>query len=59
MPTSRNKKQVHIPRDVVERFENRYPKVKEIYISRALELGLQDKDIFELIFFNPRFMEVR
>lgn len=59
MPTSKNKKLISINSEVVSRFEYLYPKLTGIFCTRALTLALQDKEIFEMIFFNPLFMECK
>ena len=59
MPRSENRKSISIEKDVVTRFEYLYPKLTGIFCTRALKLALTDKDMFEKIFFNPIFMEVK
>lgn len=59
MSTSKNRKNISLKRDLVDRFEYLYPKLTGIFCNRALELALNDKDLFEKIFFNEKFMEVK
>ena len=59
MPLGKNKKNVTVNKDVVDRFEYLYPKLTGIFLTRALTLALQDKKYFEDVFFNPIFMEVK
>lgn len=59
MALSKNKKNVTVNKDVADRFEYLYPKLTGIFLTRALTLGIQDKEMFEKIFFNPLFMEVK
>ena len=56
---SKNKVRVSADKETVERFEYLYPNIKELFVTRALKLGCENKEIFELIFFNPIFKEVR
>lgn len=58
MPTSKNRINISLDKKLVERFRKLYPNILNIYVNRAIELGLQDKSIFEEVFFNPIFMEV-
>ena len=59
MATSKNRKTISLKRELVDRFEYLYPKLTGTFCNRALELGLQDKELFERIFFNSAFMEVK
>lgn len=59
MATSKFRKSISLKKDLVDRFEYLYPKLTAVFCNRALQLGLQDKDLFEKIFFNPVFMEVK
>lgn len=59
MPRSVNKKVVSCDKDIVEKFDYLYPRIKEIFCNRALKLGCENKEIFELIFFNPIFKETK
>ena len=59
MPTSRNKKQISVDKETYERFEYLYPEITTIFINRSLKLALQDKKLFEEIFFNKLFIEVK
>ena len=59
MPTSPNKKHVLLNRDLVDRFDYIYPDIKQLFLTRALTLALQDKKYFEEVFFNPLFIEVK
>ena len=59
MPMSKNKTRVSVDKDIVDKFEYVYPAIKELFVTRALKLALQDKDYFERVFFNPIFLEVK
>lgn len=59
MATARTRKTISLKKELVDRFEYLYPKLTAVFCNRALELGLQDKELFEKIFFNPTFMEVK
>lgn len=59
MPSSKSRKSISLKKDLVDRFEYLYPKLTAVFCNRALQLGLQDKELFEKIFFNPVFMEVK
>lgn len=53
------KRHMQIRKDIVDKFEEIYPRCKEIFIARVLYLALQDKDFFDKIYFNPVFIEVK
>ena len=56
---SKNKKPINCDKELVEKFEMIYPRLKELFIQRSLTLALQDKKYFEEVFFNPMFVEVK
>lgn len=56
---SRNKKPINCDREIVDKFDEFYPRLKELFIKRSLILALQDKKYFEEVFFNPIFIEVK
>ena len=56
---SKNKKPINCERTVVDKFEEVYPRLKELFVQRSLILALQDKKYFEDVFFNPMFVEVK
>ena len=59
MPNSKNKKSVNVDKETYESFEYMYPKLTALFINRALFLASQNKDLFEEIFFNKIFLEVK
>lgn len=59
MPNSKNKKHINVDSDLVDRFDYIYPRIKHIFVQRALELALQDKNYFDEVFFNKIFLEVK
>lgn len=59
MANSKTKKSINVDKETVEKFEYIYPKLKEIFVNRALKLALQDKEYFEEVFFNKLFIEVK
>lgn len=59
MANSKTKKSINVDKETVEKFEYIYPKLKEIFVNRALKLALQDKKYFEEVFFNKLFIEVK
>lgn len=59
MPNSKTKKHLNIDKDLVDRFDYIYPRLKHVFIERAFKLALQDKKFFEDVFFNPLFVEVK
>lgn len=59
MPNSLNKKHINVSKELVDRFDYVYPKLKHVFVERAIELALQDKAYFEEVFFNPLFVEVK
>lgn len=59
MPNSKKKKQVNIDVDTYNKFERVYPELTNIFLNRALKVCLENKDLFEKIFFNSMFLEVK
>lgn len=59
MPNSKNKKHLNIDKDLVDRFDYIYPRLKHVFAERAFKLALQDKKFFEDVFLNPLFVEVK
>lgn len=59
MPNSKNKKSILVDKDSLERFDYLYPRLVGLFCTRAIKLALQDKELFEKIYFNPIFMEVK
>lgn len=56
---SRNKKPINCDKEIVDKFDDFYPRLKELFVKRSLILALQNKEYFEEVFFNPIFMEVK
>lgn len=59
MPNSKTKKHINVDKDLLDRFDYLYPRLKHIFVQRSIELALQDKKYFEEVFFNPLFVEVK
>lgn len=59
MPNSVKKQHINVDRELTDRFDYVYPRLKHIFVARALELALQDKKFFEDVFFNNLFVEVK
>lgn len=59
MPNSVNKKHINVSKELVDKFDYVYPKLKHVFVERAIKLALQDKNYFEEVFFNPLFVEVK
>lgn len=59
MPNSVKKQHINVDRELTDRFDYVYPRLKHIFVARALELALQDKKFFEDVFFNNLFIEVK
>lgn len=59
MPNGKNKKPINVDTDIIDRFDYMYPRIKNLFVNRALTLALQDKKYFEEVFFNPLFVEVK
>lgn len=59
MPNSVKKQHINVDRELTDKFDYVYPRLKHIFVARALELALQDKKFFEDVFFNPLFVEVK
>ena len=59
MPNSKKKQHINVDKELTDRFDYFYPRLKHIFVQRALELALQDKNYFESVFFNSLFLEVK
>lgn len=59
MATSKDRRNISLPKDLVERFEYLYPKLTGVFLKRALYLALNDKEYFEKVFFNSQFLEIK
>lgn len=59
MPSSEKKKHINVDKELFDRFDYVYPRLKHIFVERALILALQDKTFFEEVFFNKLFLEVK
>lgn len=56
MPNAKNKRPVNVDKSLVERFEFIYPKLKEIFLNRCIDLAINDTTFFNEVFFNKKFM---
>lgn len=56
MPNSKIKRPVNVEKNLVERFEFLYPKLKEIFLNRCITLAIEDSEFFNFVFFNKKFM---
>ena len=59
MPNSKNKTVVALDKELVTRFRSLYPRLLSVFLERSINLALQDKNLFEKIFFSPMFMEIK
>lgn len=59
MANSKNKKHLNVDKELLDRFDYVYPRLKNIFVERAIKLALQDKNYFENVFFNKLFIEVK
>ena len=59
MPNSTKKQHINVDRELSDRFDYVYPRLKHIFVARSMELALQDKNYFEEVFFNKLFLEVK
>lgn len=59
MANSRRKKQVNIDIELYDKFNRVYPELVNLFLNRALKVCLNNKDLFEQIFFNQQFLEVK
>lgn len=55
----KNKRPVNVDKEVCEKFEQQYPCLKELFLTRCLVLASQQPDFFQQVFFNPIFVEVK
>lgn len=56
---SKIKRPVNCYKENVDEFEQYYPHLKELFLSRCLKLAVVSKDFFEQVFFNELFTEVK
>lgn len=59
MSNPKNKKAILLSKDVIDDFEYIFPGVRSKFCERAMKVALQDRALFEKIFFNPMFLEVK
>ena len=55
----KNKRPVNVDKNACEQFENQYPSLKELFLTRCLILASQKPDFFQTVFFDPMFMVVK
>lgn len=53
------KKPTNLDKDLCDRFETFYPRLRGLFLERCLTLAIQNKDFFDEVFFNPIFIEVK
>lgn len=56
MPNAKTKRPVNVDKSLVERFEFIYPKLKEIFLNRCIDLAINNTTFFNEVFFNKKFM---
>ena len=57
--TSKNKKPINVDKNACIKFEEIYPSLKELFLTRCLILATQKPDFFQTVFFDPMFIEVK
>lgn len=56
---SNRKFAVNCDRETVLKFEEYYPHLKEIFLTRCLKYAIISKEFFEEVFFNEDLMEIK
>lgn len=55
----KNKRPVNVDKNAVEVFNNDYPHLKELFLTRCLLMAVQKPEFFQQVFFDPMFKEVK
>lgn len=56
---SKNKRPVNVDKEAIQCFNEQYPSLKELFLTRCLILAVQKPDFFQSVFFDPMFREVK
>lgn len=56
---SKRKFPVNCDREDVLKFEEYYPHLKEIFLTRCLKYAIISKEFFEQVFFNEDLLEIK
>ena len=56
---SKKKRPINVDMDAYEKFEQQYPSLKELFLTRCLILASKKPDFFQQVFFDPMFIEVK
>lgn len=56
---SNRKFAVNCEREAVQKFEQYYPHLKELFLTRCLKYATMSKEFFEQVFFNEDLMEIK
>lgn len=43
---------IHLPSELVDRFQRLYPRMMTVFFQRCLILACQDKDFFDKVYFS-------
>ena len=54
MPNPKNKTTYHLvtDKDYYHKFNERYPKLLKIFLTRCIKLAVEDKNFFDKVFFS-------
>ena len=56
---SKSKRPVNVDKKAFECFNEQYPSLKELFLTRCLLLAVQKPEFFQQVFFDPMFREVK
>ena len=56
---AKSKRPINVDKEAFEKFEQQYPCLKELFLTRCLILASQKPDFFQQVFFDPMFIEVK
>lgn len=56
---SKNKRPINVDKDAFEKFDKQFPNLKELFLTRCLQMASKKPDFFQQVFFDPMFLEVK
>lgn len=55
----KNKRPINVDKNAFMRFNEIYPNLKELFLTRCLLKAVQSPEFFKDVFFDPMFREVK
>lgn len=56
---AKNKRPINVDKNAYECFNEQYPNLKELFLTRCLLLAVQKPEFFQQVLFDPMFREVK